>query len=114
MREHVVNEENQIGIDQLDLMDDRFGRPGRPAAFDAPGVDREIAKLAVETCLWPMYEMENGEITQVRKIKDPRPVEEYLRTQKRFAHLFTMEGGEKEIKNVQAIADWNIKHYGLQ
>lgn len=54
----------------------------------------EIAKLAVETCLWPMYEMENGEITQVRKVKDSRPVEEYLRAQKRFKHLFTMEGGE--------------------
>ncbi|AAM03485.1 TPA: pyruvate synthase subunit beta [Methanosarcina acetivorans] len=74
----------------------------------------EIAKLAVETCLWPMYEMENGEITQVRKVKDSRPVEEYLRAQKRFKHLFTMEGGEEEIAKIQAAADWNIKHYGLQ
>ncbi len=74
----------------------------------------EIAKLAVETCLWPMYEMENGEITQVRKVKDPRPVEEYLRIQKRFKHLFTMEGGEEEIKKIQAMADWNIKHFELQ
>ena len=61
-----------------------------------------------------MYEMENGEITQVRKIKDPRPVEEYLRVQKRFKHLFTMVGGEEEIKKIQAMADWNIKHFGLQ
>jgi pyruvate ferredoxin oxidoreductase beta subunit len=74
----------------------------------------EIAKLAVETCLWPMYEMENGEITQVRKVKNPRPVEEYLRTQKRFKHLFTKEGGEEEIKKIQAMADLNIKHFGLQ
>ena len=74
----------------------------------------EVAKLAVETCLWPMYEMEKGEITQVRKIKDPRPVEEYLRAQKRFKHLFTMDGGEEEIKKIQAMADWNIKHFGLQ
>ena len=74
----------------------------------------EITRLAVETCLWPMYEIENGEITQVRKIKDARPVEEYLRTQKRFKHLFTMEGSEEEIKKIQALADWNIKHYGLQ
>jgi pyruvate ferredoxin oxidoreductase beta subunit len=74
----------------------------------------EIAKLAVETCLWPLYEMENGEITQVRKIKDPRPVEEYLKIQKRFKHLFIMEGGEEEIMKIQAMADWNIKHFGLQ
>lgn len=73
----------------------------------------EVARLAVETCLWPMYEMESGEITQVRKIKDPRPVEEYLRTQKRFKHLFVMEGGEDEIAKIQAMADWNIKHFGL-
>lgn len=73
----------------------------------------EVARLAVETCLWPLYEMENGVITQVRKIKDPRPVEEYLRVQKRFRHLFTMKGGEEEIKQIQAIADWNIKHYEL-
>jgi pyruvate ferredoxin oxidoreductase beta subunit len=51
---------------------------------------------------------------QVRRIKDPRPVEEYLRTQKRFKHLFTMEGGEKEIQKIQDSADWNIKHYGLK
>jgi len=61
-----------------------------------------------------LYEIENGVITQARKIKDLRPVEEYLRTQKRFRHLFTMEGGEEEIKKIQALADWNIKHYGLQ
>ncbi|AKB28833.1 Pyruvate:ferredoxin oxidoreductase, beta subunit [Methanosarcina siciliae C2J] len=74
----------------------------------------EVARLAAETCLWPLYEMENGHITQVRKIKSPRPVEEYLRAQKRFRHLFTMEGGEEEIKKIQAMADWNIEYYGLQ
>jgi pyruvate ferredoxin oxidoreductase beta subunit len=37
-----------------------------------------------------------------------------LRTQKRFKHLFIMEGGEEEIKKIQAMADWNIKHFGLQ
>ncbi len=74
----------------------------------------EMAKLAVQTCLWPMYEMENGELTQVRKVKHPKPVEEYLRAQKRFKHLFTMEGGEEEIAKIQATADWNIEYYGLQ
>jgi pyruvate ferredoxin oxidoreductase beta subunit len=61
-----------------------------------------------------MYEMENGEITQVRKVKNPRPVEEYLKVQKRFKHLFIMEGGEEEIMKIQAMANWNIKHFGLQ
>ena len=74
----------------------------------------EMAKLAVETCLWPLYEMENGEITQVRKVKNPKPVEEYLRAQKRFKHLFAMDGGDEEIAKIQDIANWNIEYYGLK
>lgn len=37
-----------------------------------------------------------------------------MRTQKRFKHFFTMEGRDKEIKKIQAMADWNIKHFRLQ
>ncbi len=73
----------------------------------------EIGKLAVETALWPLYVMENGEITSVRKVKKPKPVEEYLKAQGRFKHLFTMEGGKEEISKIQDIADWNVEHYGL-
>lgn len=74
----------------------------------------EVGKLAVQTALWPMYEMENGEITQVRKVKNPKPVEEYLKLQRRFKHLFTKEGGDEEIKKIQETANFNIKHFGLQ
>lgn len=73
----------------------------------------EIAKLAVGTALWPMFEMVDGEITKVRKIKNPKPVEDYLKMQRRFKHLFTMEGGEAEIKKIQAIADKNVEDFGL-
>ena len=64
--------------------------------------------------MWPLYEMENGEITSVRKIKNRKPVEEYLKVQGRFKHLFTMEGRTEDIKKIQAIADWNVKHFGLE
>lgn len=74
----------------------------------------EVGKLAVETALWPMYEMENGELTNVRKVKNRKPVEDYLKSQGRFKHLFTMDGGKAEIAKIQAIADWNVKHYGLE
>lgn len=74
----------------------------------------EVGKLAVETALWPLYEMENGAITNVRKIKNIKLVEEYLKVQGRFKHLFTMEDGAEEIKKIQAIADWNVKHFGLE
>ena len=74
----------------------------------------EVGKLAVETALWPMYEMENGELSNVRKVKNRKPVEDYLKSQGRFKHLFTMDGGKAEITKIQAIADWNVKHYGLE
>nr|WP_321496953.1 pyruvate synthase subunit PorB [uncultured Methanolobus sp.] len=74
----------------------------------------EVAKMAVNTGLWPLYEVEEGEITKVRKIgKNIRPVEDYLKIQRRFSHLFKMEGGAEEIAKIQALADKNIEVYGL-
>lgn len=73
----------------------------------------EVGKLAVETGLWPLYEMEYGKVTKVRKIKNRKPVEEYLRMQKRFKHLFTEEA-KQGIKEIQEIADWNVRHFGLE
>ena len=74
----------------------------------------EVGRLAVETAMWPLYEMENGAVTSVRKLKNRKPVEEYLKAQGRFKHLFTMQGGQEEIKKIQAIADWNVKNFGLE
>lgn len=48
----------------------------------------EIAKMAVETCFWPLYEVENGRWKVTYKPKEKLPVEEFFRLQKRFAHLF--------------------------
>lgn len=47
----------------------------------------EIAKLAVETCFWPLYEVENGKWTITYKPKEKRPLIEFINTQGRFAHL---------------------------
>ena len=63
--------------------------------------------------LTPLFEMEDGKITHVRKIKKKIPVEEYLKSQKRFRHLFSGKGAEEEIKAIQALADENIEKYGL-
>jgi pyruvate ferredoxin oxidoreductase beta subunit len=48
----------------------------------------EIAKLAVQTCMWPLYEVENGEWKLTTKVRDKKPIEEYLKPQGRFGHLF--------------------------
>ncbi len=72
-----------------------------------------IARLAKETGLFPVYEAEDGEIASVSKIRRQLPVEEYLRPQKRFAHLFGKPPRIDVIARIQAIADRNIRRYGL-
>ncbi|MFO8007134.1 MAG: thiamine pyrophosphate-dependent enzyme [Candidatus Brocadiia bacterium] len=48
----------------------------------------QIAKLAVETCVWPVYEIEDGKLTINFKPKERKPVREWLKSQGRFRHLF--------------------------
>ena len=48
----------------------------------------EIARLAVDTCFWPIFEVEHGQLRITRKPKDKKPVSEWLERQGRFAHLF--------------------------
>ena len=48
----------------------------------------EITKLAVETCYWPLFEVEYGVWKLNYKPREKKPVEEGLKTQGRFRHLF--------------------------
>ena len=73
----------------------------------------ELAKAAVETGIYPILEWENGQLTGARKIGKKKPVEEYLRPQGRFRHLFESANGKEQLARVQAIADANIERYGL-
>jgi hypothetical protein len=70
----------------------------------------QVARLAVETGLYPLLEYENGVLIS-RKTFTPKPVEEYLKLQGRFKHLLN---NPEELKKVQEIADNNIKKYGLK
>jgi pyruvate ferredoxin oxidoreductase beta subunit len=74
----------------------------------------EVARLGVKSGLVPLFELEEGRLTRARKIKEKIPVENYLKTQKRFRHLFTSDEGSKVVEAIQALADENIKSYGLQ
>jgi len=49
----------------------------------------------------------------VKKAKVRPKVEEYLKTQNRFKHLFAKPGGDEVIKQIQAIADRNAERLGL-
>jgi pyruvate ferredoxin oxidoreductase beta subunit len=71
-----------------------------------------LARLAVESGLFPLFEAEHGVITGSRKIRRPVPVSEYLKPQKRFAHLFK-DGGDDRLARIQAIADRNIIEFNL-
>jgi len=55
--------------------------------YDTPKL-LEISKLAVDTCVWPLYEVVNGEWKLTYKPKEKLPVEEWLKPQGRFKHLF--------------------------
>ncbi len=78
-----------------------------------PKLTVEIAKLAVETGLYPLFETENGQVVRVKNVLKRKPVEEYLRPQTRYRHLFRMEGGDEQIRQIQAIADANAARYGF-
>lgn len=56
-----------------------------------PHLTIKVAKLAVETRIFPIYEVENGRYRINYLIQRPRPVEEYLRLQNRFAYLLKPE-----------------------
>ena len=72
-----------------------------------------LARLAVESGLFPVFEAEHGVVTGSRKIRRQVPVEQYLKPQRRFAHLFTSDEGRERIKRLQAMADHNITEYRL-
>jgi pyruvate ferredoxin oxidoreductase beta subunit len=73
----------------------------------------KIARLVKETGIFPVFEAEGGEVTKVSKIRRPLPVEEYLKPQRRYAHLFGEHGHPEIIERLQAMADANMRRYGL-
>ncbi len=67
-----------------------------------------IGKMAIKTGIWPLKEYENETVTHSRipKAKDKRPlVDEYLKMQGRFAHLFAGERNDKLLAEIQNRVD---------
>jgi pyruvate ferredoxin oxidoreductase beta subunit len=59
-----------------------------------------LSRLAVDTCYWPLYEIENGVTRITFRPKEKKPIEDFLRPQGRFKHLFNPEN-EWVIKKLQ-------------
>jgi pyruvate ferredoxin oxidoreductase beta subunit len=79
----------------------------------ASGDAVQIARLATQSGLFPVFEGERGDVTAVTRIRRPAPVEEYLRPQRRFRHLFEPEPRTDVLARIQARADRNIQRFGL-
>lgn len=71
----------------------------------------QLARLAVETGMWVLYEIENGDPSTLRiTVRPPKrkPVKEYLKLQGRFKHL-----RREEIERIQKLVDEDYKRLGL-
>lgn len=64
----------------------------------------QYGKMATETNYWPLYEIENGKYVINYVPKEKRPIEDFLKGQGRFKHLFTPEN-KHVIETMQKIAD---------
>lgn len=69
----------------------------------------EVAKLAVLTGMWNLYEIENGVFKLTFKPPKRRPVAEYLKMQGRFRHLT-----DEEIAGIQRTVDEQCKRFGIE
>ncbi len=79
----------------------------------APADTIKVARMAVESGLFPLFEAEHGEVTRRYTLRRRVPVEDYLKLQRRFAHLFGAQPDLETIAMIQATADKNIRVFGL-
>ncbi len=92
-------------------------QPCVPGWKIASNMTVEIAKRAVESGAWPLYEVKNGNFKLNYKPSKLRPVKDYFKLQGRFKHLT-----EKEVQIIQKVIDeewkmllkgnyWKVKSY---
>lgn len=65
----------------------------------------EICEAAADTCIWPLYEVSEGQYKINYRPKEKKPVEDYLKHQRRFAHLMKSEEGQAIIARIQQDVD---------
>ena len=71
--------------------------------YDTPDI-AQICKLAIDTCYWPLFEVIEGKWILNYEPKKKLPIEDFLRAQGRFKHLFK-PGNEHLIEQFQAEVD---------
>ena len=75
-----------------------------------PELSDEIARLAIDSGVWPLKEAIDGAVRHTLIPNQFRPVEDYLRPQRRFRHLFQPERHESALRQIQQNVDayWNM------
>ncbi len=77
-----------------------------PLGWQYPGEQTiEVSRLAADTCFWPVYEFDNGKYKINHTPKEKLGVEEFLKPQGRFRHLFTHPEGKDVIAEIQRHID---------
>ncbi|MDH4226545.1 MAG: thiamine pyrophosphate-dependent enzyme [Deltaproteobacteria bacterium] len=71
--------------------------------YTKPEQGMQLAKLATDTCFWPLYEVEEGVLKINYKPKEKRPVREWIELQGRFKHL---KGADAIIEAFQKKVDY--------
>ncbi len=71
-----------------------------------PELSIEILRIAADTLFWPIYEVENGKYKINYRPKEKRPIEDWLKPQGRYAHLFKPEN-QWVIEEMQKQVDAN-------
>ncbi|MCR5478210.1 MAG: pyruvate ferredoxin oxidoreductase [Lachnospiraceae bacterium] len=76
-----------------------------PRGWQYPAEDLlAICKAAIDTCIWPLYEVVDGEYRLTYEPKKKLPVEEFMSKQGRFKHCFK-PGNEWTIAAAQEYVD---------
>lgn len=70
----------------------------------------KISRLAVETGMWVLYEVVDGERKFNKRLKSLRPITDYLKAQKRFRHLLDQP---EEIEKIQSFVTKRAERLGL-
>jgi len=74
-----------------------------------PELTMEISRLAADTCIWPLYEVVEGKYKLTYKPKEKKPVVEWFKLQRRFAHLLKPEN-QQLLEAIQKEVDrrWEV------
>ena len=85
-----------------------------PLGWGHPGdMTVMLCRLAKDTGLFPVFEVLHGKLMNVLKVPIKKPVEDYLKLQNRFRHLFKKGVPTATVAEIQEIADQNIERFNI-